>query len=121
MKQPSYTLNDNNELLEQTPYRSFQEAARAEGVVLKYIFNRMRPKGGLTVAYRLDKPERKNSLMVEIATAYCSEHDTFNKSYGAQLALDNFFSGRTMFLPLASPTRDFIDDNLDQMFDWLYF
>ena len=56
-------------------------------------------KGGVTIAYRVCKPEYKGARMVEVALAYCSPSDRFNKEVGRQLALHNYYSRRTVTVP----------------------
>ena len=56
-------------------------------------------KGGLTIAYR--KTSQFNSgRMVEVAVAVCSIEDAFSKKIGVQYALEKFFDGTTIELPL---------------------
>lgn len=36
---------------------------------------------------------------VEVATAVCADHDTFNESVGECIALERFNEGKTVYLP----------------------
>lgn len=71
----------------------------AQDIRVLHVFNKRRPNGGFTVAYR-PRSNYNNSKMVECAVSTCSAGDTFNKRIGAQLALDNFANGRTIDLPI---------------------
>ena len=71
----------------------------AQGIRVLHVFNKRRPRGGFTVAYRA-RSNYSNSKMVECAVSTCSVEDTFNKRIGTQLALDNFANGRTIDLPI---------------------
>lgn len=64
---------------------------------------RMHPSRGtgLTVAYR---PSVRSPAVLEIATAICRAGDTFSRKMGTKLAIENFQSGRTVFVP-AIPER----------------
>jgi len=73
--------------------------AELQGIRILHVFNKHRPHGGFTVAYR-PCSNYKNSKMVECAVSTCSVEDTFNKRIGTQLALDNFANGRTVDLPI---------------------
>lgn len=79
--------------------KSTLQVAKDAGIATVHIFDPDFPKGGLTVAYRKATPY-KAGAMVEVAVATCSDQDTFNKKLGTQLALDAFFSGTTIQLPL---------------------
>lgn len=56
-------------------------------------------KGGMTVAFKKCN-QYKNGRMVEVAVAVCSPEDTFSRKIGTQVALEKFFSGETIELPL---------------------
>lgn len=56
-------------------------------------------KGGLTIAYRKCN-EFKSGRMVEVAVGVCSIDDAFSKKVGVQNALQRFFDGETIQLPL---------------------
>ena len=80
-------------------YTSLTERARAEDINLMYVFNTEKPKnGGFTIAYRICSTFR-NAKMVEVAVAYCAYGDTFEKKIGRELALNNFYAGRTIDVP----------------------
>lgn len=85
--------------------------AKEEGVGIVHIFDEYLPKGGMTIAFRKCSPYA-NTRMVEVAVAVCSPEDTFNKRIGNRIALDKFFAGITIELPIlltASP------ENLNHM------
>lgn len=69
------------------------------GVGIVHIFRKYDPKGGLTIAFRKVSPY-KNGRMVELAVATCSPEDAFSKKIGTTLALQSWFNGETIKLPL---------------------
>jgi hypothetical protein len=71
----------------------------AQGVRVMHIFNKHRPRGGFTVAYR-PCSNFKSTKMVECAVSTCSAEDTFNKRIGTKIALSNFGNGKTIDLPI---------------------
>lgn len=73
--------------------------AKVLGVGLVHIFDVDLPKGGLTVAFRKVSPY-KSDTMVEVAVATCSDKDTFSRKIGATVALQKFYEGETIELPL---------------------
>jgi len=75
------------------------EDFEAQGIRVLHVFNKRRPHGGFTVAYR-PCSNFKNSKMVECAVSTCSAEDTFNKRKGTQIALNNFGNGKTIDLPI---------------------
>jgi len=56
-------------------------------------------KGGMTVAFRKCN-EYKHGRMVEVAVAVCSPEDIFSRKIGTKMALEKFFSNKTIELPL---------------------
>ena len=74
------------------------EAAKEAGIGIVHIFNDGE-KGGLTVAFRIAS-KYSSGRMVEVAVATCSIEDHFNKKIGAVVAIDRFFEGDTIELPL---------------------
>lgn len=81
-----------------------------------HIFDFYHNFGGATVVYR--KCENyKNSRMVEVAVAYCSPHDTYNKKIGIALAVEKYCNGETIVVPARTRNSDdTIVDNLRAMF-----
>lgn len=79
--------------------RLILERAKEEGVGIVHIFDKEYPQGGLTVAFKKVSPYRRGR-MVEVAVATCSPEDVFSKRIGTHLALEAFFYGTTMELPL---------------------
>lgn len=79
--------------------------ARDEGVGIVHIFDYNYPKGGLTVAFCKQSPYA-SGVMVECAVATCSSKDTFSKKIGTQRALEMFFDGETISLPLLMYSED---------------
>lgn len=74
-------------------------------------------RGGVTIAYRKCSGWR-NTKMVEVSVAYCSNKDSFNKKIGVQLAVDRFMNGNTIMVPVRIRHDDTIVGNLLQMFLW---
>lgn len=87
------------------------DRARDEGVGIVHCFNPHYPFGGLTVAFKRCSPY-KSGKMVEVALASCSDKDSFNRKVGSQRALELFFSGRTVELPLLHSGADPRDLNV---------
>jgi hypothetical protein len=56
-------------------------------------------KGGMTVAFRKCN-QYKSGRMVEVSVATCSPEDTFSRKIGTKMALEKFFSGERIELPL---------------------
>ena len=80
------------------------EDARPNGISLCHAFN---PKGGVTIAYRKGN-EFKNCRMVEVALAYCSPTDVFNKKIGSTRATQNFLEGATVLIPIRRPEDEWV-------------
>jgi hypothetical protein len=88
--------------------------AQAESIRICHSFEPDVP-GGVTIAYRKAN-EFNNCRMVEVAVAYCSPHDVFNKKVGARRALDNFLDGATVLVPARTEGDHSIVWNLRRMF-----
>lgn len=86
--------NERAELLEQA-----QEA----GVGIVHIYDSYCPKGGLTIAFRKCN-SYTSGTMVEVAVNTCSKEDAFSKKIGVVGALQKFFDGETIQLPLLNNT-----------------
>lgn len=56
-------------------------------------------KGGMTIAFKKSN-HYPRGRMVEVAVAVCSPDDTFSRKVGTKLALEKFFSGEVIELPL---------------------
>lgn len=74
------------------------DAAKEANIGIVHVF-RDGEKGGLTIAF---KPASKfgSGRMVQVAVATCSIEDHFNKKIGTVVALERFFDGETIELPL---------------------
>ena len=70
-----------------------------ENVGLVHVFDEDRPKGGLSIAFRKVSPY-KSGKMVRVAIATCSKEDSFSRKTGAKQALEMFFNGKTIDLPI---------------------
>jgi hypothetical protein len=90
------------------------------GVGIVHIFCQYSNKGGLTVAFKKCSPH-VSGRMVEVAVATCSPEDTFSKKIGTHLALNSWFNGETIKLPLLGgyPDED-INGAVKQAFKALY-
>lgn len=64
-----------------------------------HIRNFFNNKGGLTVAFRKSSPH-SGGVMVECAVQVCSNKDTFSRKIGTTGALNRFFNGETIQLPI---------------------
>jgi len=78
-------------------------------------YNRHDNRGGVTIAYRKCSNWR-NTRMVEVALAYCSPKDSFNKKIGVELAVERFVNGNTVMVPVRQGHDDTIVGNLLAMF-----
>ena len=95
--------------------------AKADKVGIVHIFNPYDTKGGLTVAFKKANDYESGS-MVTVAVNTCSKADTFSRSMGTTGALDKFFDGQTIELPLLNtwPAED-ITSAVKQSFTMFYF
>ena len=75
------------------------KTAMAEGVGIVHIFNADTARGGLTIAFRACSPY-PSGVMVDVAVSTCSEQDAFSRTIGTTNALEQFFGGMTVSLPL---------------------
>lgn len=73
--------------------------AKLEGVGIVHVFDKINPKGGMTIAFKKCNAY-KSGVMVDIAVNTCSDTDTFSKSHGTVAALEKFFEGKVVSLPL---------------------
>lgn len=96
------------------------DSAKAQNIGIVHI-HQDGVKGGMTVAYR-KCTEYKSGCMVEVAVASCSTDDAFSKKIGVQIALEKFFDGNTIELPLLNSyaARD-ISYAVKQAFTALYY
>ena len=76
------------------------EEAKDVGVSIVHIFDEDHPFGGLTVAFRKCNSVSKNAVMADVALAYCSPHDNFSRKIGTAHALEKWFDGYTIQMPL---------------------
>jgi hypothetical protein len=83
--------------------------AERNGVKVVHVFYPEQPKGGLTIAFRKSMPNQVSTNMVECAVVTCSFADNFNRKIGTTLALQQWFNGFTVALPLSS---GFVDEDL---------
>lgn len=83
-----------------TPYREeLLNQALREGVGIVHIFHTHDAMGGMTVAFKKAN-EFESGTMVEVAVASCSKLDPFSKKVGTEQALEKYFDGETIMLPL---------------------
>lgn len=68
------------------------------GIVHIHEHNSWR-KGGMTVAFKKCN-QYKHGRMVEVAVSVCSPEDIFSRKIGTKMALEKFFDGYTIELPL---------------------
>lgn len=99
---------------------SYQEYMDHYDIKVCHLFDKYRPYGGITVAYKKCS-DFHNTRMVEIAVACCSKNDIYNKKVGARLAMERFLDGYTIELPLRSNNSDSsIVTNITKMFQGFY-
>jgi len=92
--------------------------AKEDGIGLVHIHN---VKGGITVAFKPATPYR-NCFMVDVAVKTCSIEDTFVRKLGAVGAVEMFFAGETIQLPLLNCfCQEDVSFAVKQAFTALYF
>lgn len=100
---------------EMIDYNKVHDDMEALNIRVCHGYNRRDNRGGVTIAYRKCSNWR-NTRMVEVALAYCSPKDSFNKKIGVQLAVDRFINGNTVMVPVRHGHDDTIVGNLLCMF-----
>ena len=87
-----------------------------------YIFDKTNPhNGGYTIAYApalFETKGQRTSKMYEVAVAYCSKKDSFDRKIGRELAFDNFQAGQTILVPAGLAGRDYVVPFLKEMFKY---
>lgn len=113
---------------EKSAIKNLEDSARKElikkavtlGVHVCHVFDKDFTSGGLTVAFRKVSPY-DSGIMVECAVQTCSTNDTFSKKVGTKGALERFFNGETIQLPLLLNTSErFMSDIVKHAFNKLY-
>lgn len=92
--------------------KAAQDAARTKlliwakdmDVSIVHIFNEDTPYGGLTVAFQQVGPYQTGK-MVQVAVQTCSEEDAFSRKLGTLGALQKFYDGETINLPILTNYR----------------
>lgn len=79
--------------------------AKEQGVGIVHINPSWLNKGGITIAFKKCS-QYKSGSMVDVAVATCSKLDTFSRKTGATLALEKFFAGEVIQLPLLQTFPD---------------
>jgi hypothetical protein len=97
-------------------HESMTDILHKHGIFICHGFNPFKNKGGVTIAYSIMN-DFKNTRMVEVAVAYCSPHDVFNKKIGTQIAVDRFLNNETIMVPARTDkSNSGIPDTLRKMF-----
>ena len=78
--------------------QDLKTAATEKGIGIVHIFE-AGEKGGLTIAFK-KSTGFKSGRMVQVSVATCSVEDHFNKKIGVRVALEKFFYGETIELPI---------------------
>ena len=81
------------------------EVIERHGLEVIHFYNRdmwSTPYGGMTVVYR----KLKTNSFIEVATSICSKRDLYCRKLGKQLAVNNFFDGKIIHLPLSGNYPD---------------
>jgi hypothetical protein len=91
--------------------------AKRNGVSIVHIFCTENTKGGLTIAFRKTRPNEQSTNMVDVAIATCSFSDTFSRKIGTQIALQKWFDGDMIQLPLSSGHAD---EDLNGRVKWAF-
>jgi hypothetical protein len=100
----------NNSSLKDFPqaeYESLLDSALNEGVHIVHC--RTGRKGGATVAWRRVGDDARNR-MVEVSIAFCSPKDVFVRRLGTFNALNYFFDGAAILMPIGSVDSAAIND-----------
>lgn len=96
------------------------DAAKKDNVGIVHIYSTDCPNGGLTVAFRKSN-EYSSGVMVDVAVQVCSKEDTFSKKIGVVGALNKFFEGEVIQLPLLTfYTPDMLNHAVKQAFTAMY-
>lgn len=98
-----------------TPVNTVQDDMKDHDIRICHGYDPEDNRGGVTIAYRKCSGWR-NTKMVEVSLAYCSNKDSFNKKIGVQLAVDRFMNGNTVMVPVRIRHDDTIVGNLLNMF-----
>lgn len=77
----------------------YMTKAKLENIGIVHIFDKNWPKGGMTIAFKKSNPY-KSGVMVDVAVNNCSMEDTFSRSHGTVGALEKFFEGKIIQIPL---------------------
>lgn len=97
------------------------QKAELLGVGVVHIFDECDPKGGMTVAFRKVSRFAKGT-MVEVAVATCSKEDSFSRKTGTKLALEAFFNGEVIQLPLNNPdSQEGLSTQVKWAFEGLFY
>lgn len=109
------------ELAKTARRKQLLDDAEEQGIGIVHIYNPEEPLGGLTVAFSKSNPYA-SGVMVDVAVNTCSEFDRFSKKIGTLGALEKFYAGETIQLPLLTI---YAQENLafvvKQAFSLLYF
>jgi len=81
------------------------ERAKVFGIQVVHIRSDYSSKGGMTIAFRKSS-QYKSGRMVDLSIATCSIEDQFNKGIGMINALEKFFDGETVQMPLLNSFND---------------
>ena len=81
------------------------------GIQVVHVRSDYGSKGGMTIAFRKSS-QYKSGRMVDLSIATCSIEDQFNKGIGMVNALEKFFDGETIQMPLLNA---FEDENLAEV------
>lgn len=96
------------------------DKAKRSGVGIVHIFDTQCPLGGLTIAFS-PSTTYSSCTMVEVSVNTCSKQDTFSRSLGTVGALEKFFGGETIKLPLLQVfTKEDLPWVVKQAFTSLY-
>lgn len=120
MKPTQQTIDVRNQVKQtaEDSAKKLLEIARKNDIGLVHVHN---VKGGITVAFRAATPH-KNCYMVDVAVKTCSINDTFVKRIGAVGAIEAFYAGETIQLPLLNCfCQEDIAHAVKQAFTALYF
>lgn len=101
-------------------YEDLKNQALEDSVYIVHNFDVSNPLGGQTFVWARDS-EYKNSKMVSVSVSFCNEKDQFCRKIGAYNALERFYAGEHISLPIGDEDSAVIVDRLRRIFNLVKF
>jgi hypothetical protein len=99
-------------------YAEYLQMAKEDQVHIVHSFNPDHPKGGYTLAWQRDNPFSVRGKMIRVSVTFCSDKDHYTRKVGAFQALENFYKGASILLPVGSPNSEYIVTVLRTFFEY---